>query len=988
MTKIFDSILGKRSPRKRETEEDLQKRLDELSILNKLSVALSSGQDLYHLLGLLLDELKKLFTVDIFYIGIFDSKASLVNFPVFYEKGEFRYIEGRNLHEKPGFTGTVIFAEKTLYIPDRAKPEVQQKYHPLTISQTQSRSYLGTPLMLNNTVIGILSVQSEQPDAYTQQQIQLLETIAAQSAVAIEKARLFFELQNELAEHKQSEEALRKSEARYRAVIENQTEFIVRWKPDGTRTFVNDAYCHYFNISPELALSTSFMPLIVDGDRPFMEERISRLLSGTTETESYTLRVTKPDGSIGWQEWVDHTIRDENGQLVEVQSVGRDVTERKKIEQELQETNERFHQMADNIQEVFWIGDPVTNENIYTSPAYEELWGFDHNMADRLDEFYKIILPQDLHILQSAIEKQRLGEKTEVEYRIRHPDGSVRWIWERAFPFLDENGKTTRVAGVATDITERKQAEQKILELNAELEQRVESRTIDLQASEEKARLLASELEAVRQATISLTSQLELSAVLDAILKSTINLLPNIENMHLYLVRNDQLEFATALWGGGRKSSPINPHRPGGLTDSVLQQGEIILVEDMQHHPLYEGAPDDWSGAMIGMPLKFGTQLIGVMNVHYEEPRSFSKSEIRLLQLFADQAAIAVEKARLFQDLQDEKDRLEQHTRQREIMSAMTDLLQASLTTEEAGKIVSSHIKVLFPNLAGALYLTNSTNSFEPIAIWGDQNYLDVLYTTDDCWALRRGKPYRFGSGLPNPPCAHVGKVIPQHALCIPLSAQGENIGNLHMSTQNRGSEIIREDEQRFIETIADSISLALANLRLRERLHFESIRDGLTGLFNRRYLDETLPREIHQAERKNQPISVFMFDIDHFKKFNDTYGHDAGDVVLKSIAGLILSGIREGDIGCRYGGEEFVVILPDTTLDVASRRAEDLRKEASQLMLRHHGQDLGKVTISIGVASYPEHGATRDTLIKSADEASYQAKEGGRNRVIVCKKE
>jgi diguanylate cyclase (GGDEF)-like protein len=338
------------------------------------------------------------------------------------------------------------------------------------------------------------------------------------------------------------------------------------------------------------------------------------------------------------------------------------------------------------------------------------------------------------------------------------------------------------------------------------------------------------------------------------------------------------------------------------------------------------------------------------------------------------------------QNLNREKGLLEQYTRQREIMATMTDLLQASITMEEASTIVSTHFKLLFPNRDGALHLTNSSNSFEPVAIWGEKKSLDVIYNANECWALRRGKSYRFGVRSPNPPCTHLGKDVPQHALCIPLSAQGESLGNLHISTQNNhDTEFINDEEERFIETIADSIALAIANLRLREKLHFESIRDGLTGLFNRRYLDETLPREIHRAERSNRPISVFMFDIDHFKKFNDTFGHDAGDVVLKSLAGLILSDIRDSDIACRYGGEEFTIILPDTPIEVAARRAENLRHEASLMELHHNGQNLGKVTISIGVATYPQHGTTRDTLIKSADEAAYRAKEGGRNQVVVC---
>lgn len=337
------------------------------------------------------------------------------------------------------------------------------------------------------------------------------------------------------------------------------------------------------------------------------------------------------------------------------------------------------------------------------------------------------------------------------------------------------------------------------------------------------------------------------------------------------------------------------------------------------------------------------------------------------------------------QNLHQEKTRLERYNRQRELMAALTDLLQASLTTAEASAVVSTHLQLLFPQRAGALYLLNTPGTFEPIALWGEQKSLDTIFAMNECWALRRGKPYRFGRGLPNPPCAHVGSTLPHQALCLPLSAQGESLGNLHISIPtDQRADSLDDEEQRFIETLADSIALALANVRLREQLGIQSIRDGLTGLFNRRYLDETLPREIHRAERSQRPLSVVMFDIDRFKRINDTYGHDAGDVVLKRVAELVLANIRSSDMACRYGGEEFTIVLPDTSLEVAYTRAEALREAASRMTLQHNGQDLGQVTISVGVAAYPQHGRTRDPLLKSADEASYRAKHkpGGRNSV------
>lgn len=248
---------------------------------------------------------------------------------------------------------------------------------------------------------------------------------------------------------------------------------------------------------------------------------------------------------------------------------------------------------------------------------------------------------------------------------------------------------------------------------------------------------------------------------------------------------------------------------------------------------------------------------------------------------------------------------------------------------------------------------------------------------------MRRGNPYLFGIDLPNPACGHIGKNNPQYALCIPLSAQGDNIGSLHISSQDQQATLDDNDPNIAI-IIANSIALSLANLRLREKLHFQSIRDGLTGLFNRRYLDEILPRELSRAERSNTHLSALMFDIDHFKSFNDSYGHDAGDLILKQMAQVILAGIRESDIACRYGGEEFVIILPNSTIQVAEQRAKSLCSEVGSLELELHGKMLGQVTISVGVVTHPQHGRSRDDLIKSADEAMYQAKANGRNCVVV----
>jgi len=191
--------------------------------------------------------------------------------------------------------------------------------------------------------------------------------------------------------------------------------------------------------------------------------------------------------------------------------------------------------------------------------------------------------------------------------------------------------------------------------------------------------------------------------------------------------------------------------------------------------------------------------------------------------------------------------------------------------------------------------------------------------------------------------------------------------------------------ELSFKTTFAGQVGLSIANIRLREALRTQSVRDSLTGLYNRRYLEETLEREVRRAARAAQSLGFLMIDLDHFKSFNDTYGHDAGDAVLRETALFLAKGIRAEDFVCRFGGEEFVVILPTADLESSRARGERLRLKMRELTIMYHGKSLGMVTISVGVAAFPEHGRSPKELMAAADAALYQAKRGGRDRVVVA---
>ena len=260
--------------------------------------------------------------------------------------------------------------------------------------------------------------------------------------------------------------------------------------------------------------------------------------------------------------------------------------------------------------------------------------------------------------------------------------------------------------------------------------------------------------------------------------------------------------------------------------------------------------------------------------------------------------------------------------------------------------------------------------------------------TTNECWGLRRGRMYLIKDPQTETVCGHIKEKIQTAYLCVPMLAQGRAIGVLHLRA-NPGlsqAETFSEDQQRLARRAAEYIAMSLINLRLRDELRSQAIRDPLTGLFNRRYMEETLDREIRRAQRHNTAVSVIMFDIDRMKPINDKFGHDAGDLLLKSLGSRLINMFRGEDVACRYGGDEFTVVLPEASLADTWRRAEHIRQAVRSMDLKYEGTSLGEVTVSIGVAAFPDHGATAERILLSADAASYAAKSEGGDRIMVGK--
>jgi diguanylate cyclase (GGDEF)-like protein len=327
---------------------------------------------------------------------------------------------------------------------------------------------------------------------------------------------------------------------------------------------------------------------------------------------------------------------------------------------------------------------------------------------------------------------------------------------------------------------------------------------------------------------------------------------------------------------------------------------------------------------------------------------------------------------------------LEKRNQEIILLSEMNDLFQVCMTLEEACTVVAQIMPVFFPKQSGSIYLMNdSRNLLEALASWGDLSINKSTFTPTHCLSLRQGQEHLAKPSHRGLQCNHCQYLSQAEHFCIPMLAQGETMGMLHLSSAQE--KILTESKQQLAKTIAKQVALSLANLKLRETLRHQSVRDPLTGLFNRRYLEESLSREVQRAQRNQHALSVIMVDVDHFKRFNDTFGHEAGDMVLRELGRFLRKHTRESDIACRYGGEEMALILPDASLPDAQQRAEDLRLGVKQLNVSLRHQLLGTITISLGVASFPVHGSSGEEVIQEADLALYQAKRQGRDRVIVA---
>lgn len=411
-----------------------------------------------------------------------------------------------------------------------------------------------------------------------------------------------------------------------------------------------------------------------------------------------------------------------------------------------------------------------------------------------------------------------------------------------------------------------------------------------------------------------------------------------------------------------------------GTIGQAAQSGEVVKTDEMESRS-GEFRPS-WGRSRIVVPLKVKGNLIGVLDIEHERADAFGEKDVRILISFANQAAIAIDNARLYEA---EKTRTEHLAAWRDysarIQTAQAESEVIAALLHYLDRLVGPSQSVVYRPIPEDKTLEVTQHVGLP-GRCGDSSRIDAA----SCIAYRTGKAFRY-DGPNELPCpvkssTEGGKSY----LCLPMVVGGSTIGVIHLDSSHEP--YWGEERTELARGFVDYAAPILQNVRYFKQLQQRAIQDELTGLYNRRFLEGHLQKQLAMASRYAQPLAVLMLDIDLFKTINDRFGHDAGDQVLRSFSLSLSQTIRASDVVARWGGEEFVVVLPSTIGHAAKALAEKIRKSIEKLSFNEQVPGLEGITVSIGTAAYPDDGTTEDVLLKSADLALYRAKQRGRNRV------
>jgi diguanylate cyclase (GGDEF)-like protein/PAS domain S-box-containing protein len=735
----------------------------------------------------------------------------------------------------------------------------------------------------------------------------------------------------DITEQKQAEEALRQSEELFAKVFSASPAGItLTRKADGRILEVNSTYLKMVGYSRDEVMNhtTLEMELIFPEDRA----RLLKIFEEQGRVRDFEYWIKMKSGTL--RAVLSSLEQVQIGETTCFLTIIYDITERKQIEAALQESEERYRLMIENIKDyAIFLLDPQGNVKTWNAGAeYIKGYSADQIIGRSFSTFYQ---QEDIEsskpekiLRQAAIE----GRAEDEGWRVRK-DGSRFWAYVTITALYNASGQLRGFSKVARNITERKQAE------------------IAQQQSEALFRALF-ELSPDSVVIIDPHHPDVSWPIIDC----------NDAACFMNGYRRDELIGRSIDILNGT-SAPLSERQ--AYMELLREKG--ILKAEFQHR----------SKDGVFFPIETSTALIRIGD--------------RELIIGIDRNITERKRAEELLNNTNEKLKnglaeLDQRNREMMLLTELSNLLQACQTSDEAYMIISETVSKIFPDTEGALYMIKSDeNLVQAAAVWGAILPEERNFTQNDCLALRRRRPHFVAEDHLSLQCKHI-LTVPISSICVPMISQEGIFGIFHLrhigQPQQKDTKLF---DQGLVETVADTVALAITNLMLRETLRSQSIRDPLTGLYNRRFMDESLQREIHQATRNKRSLGIIMLDLDHFKKFNDTFGHEAGDAVLRELGNFLKNYIRKGDIACRYGGEEFLLLLPEASLENTSQRAQKLCNEVRNIQVWHRDQMLGDLTLSIGVAVFPAHGQTADDVVRAADAALYRAKREGRNQVMIA---
>jgi len=634
--------------------------------------------------------------------------------------------------------------------------------------------------------------------------------------------------------------------------------------------------------------------------------------------------------------------------------------ERARAEKALRRGEERYRQLFErNPGGVFRT--TVDGRFLDCNEAFADIFGYPSRTALLAEPAHALYAdPADRAALMARLQER--GALHNMEIRFRKADGTVFWALVSEGLLEAADGSLSILEGTLLDVSERKRAEEALRESEASILSLYNIASAQNLSFNDKAQALL-ELGCQRFGLeIGILAKVQGERYEVVAVRSPDNA----------IVRGAVLELSDTY-----------------CRETLAARSTVSFVHaggsPRKAHPAYSA----WGmESYLGAPVRAAGRIFGTLNFAAPDPRPepFKPADLEFLKLMTLWLGGELER--------------EQRNREIVLLSELGGLLQTCDSTGEAYEVISRQGRKLFPDLAGAVYrIGGSRTELELVSSWGESGPIaDIdLFRSDDCWGLRLGRDHFVEDPEVDLICRHVGNRVPLRYLCLPMMALGEALGVLHLraetaaDTGNLGETAqavaasLNEARRRLAAAVAEHTAMALANLSLRETLRHQSIRDPLTSLFNRRYFEESLEREIRRAQRRGTPLGVVMLDLDRFKGFNDSFGHEAGDVLLRSFGELLRCKLRGEDVPCRYGGEEFALLLPEATLEATRARAEELRVAAKGLQVAYQGTLLGPITLSLGVAVYPDQGLSGHAVLRAADAALYQSKANGRDCVTAA---